>query len=264
MAFYVLDDNNNKIEALDKEGVLNAIEEAIRNGSLANLVADAGFITKLKCCVSGSTNKMGFITQAKYNELEAADLVEKNTAYLIYDDPTLENIENELVKIDQSLKYLNEYTAGVLAVPKAVNAENAQQANYANSADWANDAGYSETAGEATNAKYTKYFNGEEMKISSNNNGSIVNITKTGLYVCTIKQLMEFSGDIFYCYLTALISVPNLNYNCSTNIATSSNAENSTNRLVIYYDAAVKYLRLMDNITSDTFTFEKCRLITEY
>ena len=94
--FYVLDENNNKVEALDKEGVLNAIEEAIANGSLANLVADAAFITKLKCCVTGGTNKIGFITQAKYNEMEKNGLIEVNTAYFITDDATLGDIETQI------------------------------------------------------------------------------------------------------------------------------------------------------------------------
>lgn len=100
--YYVLDENNNKIEALDKEGVLAAIEEAIANGSLAGLVADAAFISKVKCCVSGQTNKLAFVTQAKYNEMQAKGELTKNCYYYITDDETADDIDKLLdVLIDR-------------------------------------------------------------------------------------------------------------------------------------------------------------------
>lgn len=97
--FYCLDDNNNKIEALDKEGVLAALNQAIADGSLENLVADAAFVSKLKCCVSGKTNKVGFITEAQLNELIATGTVEENTLYFITDDTTLGGIGEVLNQI---------------------------------------------------------------------------------------------------------------------------------------------------------------------
>ena len=107
MAFYVLDENNNKVEALDKEGVLAAIEQAIADGSLAGLVADAAFITKLKCCVSGTTYKIAFTTQAYYNELVAAGTVEENTYYYIIDDTSAEEIDQALKDINNTINGIN-------------------------------------------------------------------------------------------------------------------------------------------------------------
>lgn len=104
--FYVLDDNNNKIEALDKEGVLAALEEAIANGSLESLVADSAFVTKLKCCITGGTTKMAFVTSAQYNELEAGGAIEKGVAYFITDDVTIDGMEEILAD-------LNTYIQGV-------------------------------------------------------------------------------------------------------------------------------------------------------
>ena len=70
MGFYVLDENNNKVPAYDKEGVLALLAQAIEDGSLDSIVADSAFITKLKCCVGGGTYNIAFIDQAKYNELQ--------------------------------------------------------------------------------------------------------------------------------------------------------------------------------------------------
>ena len=127
--YYVLDENNNKVEAFDKEGVLNALETAIANGSLESLVADAGFISKLKCCVSGQTNNIAFVTQAKYNELCATNGLLSNCLYIITDETTSEDINAKLAEFE---KYLN----GV-PVPKAAEAENYTRVysvnlNYAN------------------------------------------------------------------------------------------------------------------------------------
>lgn len=90
--FYVLDENNNKSEAYDKEEVLAILEQAIADGSLANLVENAAFISKLKCCVSGQTNKVAFVTTDKYNELVASGNVKENTYYFITDDCTTDDI----------------------------------------------------------------------------------------------------------------------------------------------------------------------------
>lgn len=114
--FYVLDENNNKIEAFDKLGVLNAIETAIADGSLANLVADAAFVNKFKCCVSGQTNFMGFITQSKYNEMLASGEIPENSCLFITDDNETECFEeqfNELVKM------VNQLTTGETVVANA-------------------------------------------------------------------------------------------------------------------------------------------------
>lgn len=100
---YVIDDNNNKKEAFDKEETLAALEKAIEDGSLAGITADSAFVSKLKCCVSGVTNKVGFITQAKYNEMEAAGLLTPNTLYFITDDTTADDLENRYAEAKQGI-----------------------------------------------------------------------------------------------------------------------------------------------------------------
>lgn len=106
--FYCLDDNNNKIEALDKEGVYSVLDQAIKDGSLENLVADAAFVSKLKCCVSGQTNKVAFTNSAKYNELKAANALEENCYYFITDDTSVEDIDTELKAINDAIASTNE------------------------------------------------------------------------------------------------------------------------------------------------------------
>lgn len=106
MAFYVLDENNNKVEAYDKQGVLAVLAQAIADGSLENIVADSAFINKLKCCVGGDTFKVAFITQANYNELVANDLIQKNTYYYITDDTTAEDIDKQLENLTNAVNDL--------------------------------------------------------------------------------------------------------------------------------------------------------------
>lgn len=108
MAFYVLDENHNLIEAYDKEGVLAVIEKAIADGSLSGLVADASFVTQLKCCVSGQTNKIAFVTQAKYNELAKNNQTIANCYYYITDDTTLDEIDEMLVSLNNMLVDIHE------------------------------------------------------------------------------------------------------------------------------------------------------------
>lgn len=85
MAYYVLDENNNLIEATDK--VLTALVE------------------KVKCCVSGTAYNIAFITQAKYNELEAQGLINKATThYEIIDDTFRDEINAQLYNIENTLQ----------------------------------------------------------------------------------------------------------------------------------------------------------------
>lgn len=70
---YILDENNNKIEVTDEVGN-TTVEE-------------------VKCCVTGTPFKVAYVSQAKYNELETAGLLQPNTTYEITDDTTLEELE---------------------------------------------------------------------------------------------------------------------------------------------------------------------------
>lgn len=73
---FLLDENNNKIEVTDEVGN-TTVEE-------------------IKCCVSETPYKMAFVTQAKYNELEAAGGLQINTIYEIIDDTTADEIDQLL------------------------------------------------------------------------------------------------------------------------------------------------------------------------
>lgn len=118
MAFYVVDDNNNKFEALDKEGVIAALEKAIADGSIKDLVADEGFITKLKCCVSGTTYKMAFTTQANYNILASQGQLENNTFYYIIDDTTAEDLDYLLEQLTDAVNELDNRVSKLESVSK--------------------------------------------------------------------------------------------------------------------------------------------------
>ena len=107
MAKYVLDDNNNKVEAFDKEEVLAILAQAIADGSLDNITADSAFISKLKCCVTNGTVNVAFISNAKYNELEASGTLDEQTLYFITDDTTLDGIDEHLKALTKSLEELN-------------------------------------------------------------------------------------------------------------------------------------------------------------
>lgn len=106
MAHWVLDEANNKIEAFSKEEVLAVINKAIADGSLANIVADAAFISQIKCCVSGDTHLFAFVTQAKYNELKENNQLVENCYYYIIDDTTADDINAQLEIINTNLKDL--------------------------------------------------------------------------------------------------------------------------------------------------------------
>lgn len=103
---YVLDDKNNKVEGLDKQGVLAVLEQAIENGSLESIASDSAFVDKLKCCVNGATYKVAFITQAKYNELKAEGELITNCYYFITDDTTCEDIDEQLANLTEAVNAL--------------------------------------------------------------------------------------------------------------------------------------------------------------
>lgn len=105
--YFVLDDNNNKVPAYSAEEVLALLNKAIADGTLANIVADAAFISKVKCCVSGDTHLFAFVTQAKLNELKANNQTINNCYYFITDDTTADDINEKLEKINEKLKEID-------------------------------------------------------------------------------------------------------------------------------------------------------------
>ena len=105
--FYVLDENNNKVEAFDKQGVLALLSQAITEGKLDAITADSAFINKIKCCVSGGTFNIAFVTEAQYNALKAADQLVVNTYYYITDDTSYNDILD-------FIREENEFDEGIL------------------------------------------------------------------------------------------------------------------------------------------------------
>lgn len=106
MNFYVIDENNNRVPALDLEGVLAVLNQAIADGSLANITKDSAFVSKLKCCVGGGTHQVAFVDQAKYNELKATNQIIKNCLYFIVDDTTGEETEANLQRLSNEVNEL--------------------------------------------------------------------------------------------------------------------------------------------------------------
>ncbi len=98
MAYYVRDNNNNLVEGLSKEEIYALLDEAIRTGQLPSVDENTSFVSKLKCCVSGVSNSVAFITEAKYNELRTSGLLKPNTLYFITDDTTEDTLENAITQ----------------------------------------------------------------------------------------------------------------------------------------------------------------------
>ena len=88
MALFLLDHNNNKVEVTTE--VLTRL------------------VDQVKCCVSGTPFKMAFVSQAKYNELEATGLIEANTIYEITDDTTAYDLDIQLKQNIQKLEAHNQ------------------------------------------------------------------------------------------------------------------------------------------------------------
>ncbi len=156
--YYVLDENNNRIDAFDKEGVLAAINEAAANGSLDSIVNNEAFISRIKCCVAGGTFNFAFVTQAKYNELKASGNLKPNGYYIITDDTSADDINEAFEALTQTVnehtQTVNEHTQtlgafrrNLLNIEKTLNditqegtvyVQKAYDANHASSADYTN------------------------------------------------------------------------------------------------------------------------------
>lgn len=92
MANWVHDDLNNRIEALSKEEVYALLAQAIQQGQLPVLEQDTAFVTMIKSIVDGQAYKIGFCTQAQYNQLAASGQLQQNAYYWITDDTTYEDL----------------------------------------------------------------------------------------------------------------------------------------------------------------------------
>lgn len=120
MSNYVIDENHNFVEGYSAQEVLSVLEQAIANGSLANVVAGQAIVDKLKCCVTGGTMRVAFVTQAKYNELASAGSLVENCYYYITDDTTAEDIDELLTELTNAV---NGIVDGSVVVGKATESE---------------------------------------------------------------------------------------------------------------------------------------------
>lgn len=183
MEFFVIDENHNLIEAYDKEGVLAVLEQAIADGSLSGITADSGFISKLKCCVSNGTMRVAFVTQAKYNELQASGGLLADCIYYITDDTTVEDIDKKLAEQDEKLAQCSRKIENIIYGDIPV--------NFAWSADIAD------------NALQAKVLNSDEILADSS---GYIPITETGLYTVIAVATDYSEGQ----YSTYTIAVPDL------------------------------------------------------
>lgn len=108
MAFYVIDDKNNKHEAYTKEEFLSLLEQIIEDESLAGVTAESGFITKFLNKVDGNTYGIAFCTQAEYNEMEQGGTLENNVIYYITDDDTFEALQELVEGLQENVEQLDD------------------------------------------------------------------------------------------------------------------------------------------------------------
>lgn len=107
MAHYVHDEKNNRIEALSKEETYALLAAAIQQGQLPSVDEDTAFVTMFKSIVDGKTYKMGFCTQAQYNQLEAGGLLETDAYYIITDDTSYNDLLIEIENLIEEIETNN-------------------------------------------------------------------------------------------------------------------------------------------------------------
>lgn len=130
MAHYAHDENNNRIETLSKEEVYALLAAAIQQGQLPSVDEDTAFVTMIKSIVDGKPYKIGFCTQAQYNELAAQGLLEADALYVITDDETYDDIETALTNLSNDIDVLQTaLTNGDFIVYKAQIASKYYDAN---------------------------------------------------------------------------------------------------------------------------------------
>ena len=105
---FVLDENHNRHEALDKEGVEALLAEAIRTGQLPSVDEDTAFVTMLKDPITGQSHKIVMCTQAQFNAMLQGGTLISNAYYYITDDTTAEDLEDHLVQNDARVSSLEE------------------------------------------------------------------------------------------------------------------------------------------------------------
>lgn len=106
MAYYVLDDHNNKIAAFDQEGILAVLQQAIADQSLEDIDPDSAVASKLRSVINDTTHHIEFVTQAQYNTLEQGGELIEGCYYFITDDTTAEDIEDAIDALEDDVDAL--------------------------------------------------------------------------------------------------------------------------------------------------------------
>ena len=179
MANYAHDDLNNRIETLSKEEIYALIDEVIESGELPTDV-QAAFVTALKSIVDGKPYKIGLCTQAEYNELEAQGELQEDALYIITDDTTAQDIEEEIENINAHLDIIDERIATGLRV----NVQSILSA--ANFAGW-------------TTNYYTSGAHMTKIDLTSSNNSNQVNILPANSNASITEARVDYvEGDTDY------------------------------------------------------------------
>lgn len=109
---FALDEGKNAYETLTREQITAAIMQAVNEGTIGDL--DAGFITKIQ-----EMNQKGLLrfwvgTMAEFNALETKD---PDTLYLFSDDPTVDDIEEAIEAVENSVSALEANLEAGAVVP---------------------------------------------------------------------------------------------------------------------------------------------------
>lgn len=125
MTNYAHDENNNRIETLSKEQVYALLAATIQQGQLPVLEQDTAFVTMIKSIVDGKAYKIGFCTQAQYNELEAQGQLVADALYIITDDETYNELATTITNLYNSMQSLQTALTNGLATKLDKNSKDA-------------------------------------------------------------------------------------------------------------------------------------------
>lgn len=97
---YALDEGKNSWLTMTKEQILTAITQAVNEGTIGDI--DAGFITKIQEMNAQEVVKLWLGTMAEFQALTTKDT---NTLYMFTDDPTVDDIEQSLTDLENSIEF---------------------------------------------------------------------------------------------------------------------------------------------------------------
>jgi hypothetical protein len=105
---HIIDDaDKNKYEALSKAEVIALLQQVIESGQLPEGELE-GLVISLRNPIDNLDYKIAFCSQAKYNELKAAEQLEANCYYIITDDTSYEDLDESLKEIKEQIASLDQ------------------------------------------------------------------------------------------------------------------------------------------------------------